>query len=257
MSEADTGVRSGDPVRRRTAWPFVAFMLVLMVLFVGLGVWQVERLGEKEALIADVASRLDLDPVPLPPQGEWVGFDPEVFNYRPVTVTGSWRPQETVLVFTSLGEARGQFSGPGYWVMTPLALEQGGTVFVNRGFVPQTSRAAFAGGGTLPDVSLTLTGIGRRPEATGLFTPGTDVANRIEWVRDPGRLELLAPESPRPVLPLTIDLPAGDTGALPQGGETQVSFPNNHLGYAITWFGFAALVPVLLAFWMRRQRQAA
>ena len=57
-----------------------------------------------------------------------------------------------------------------------------------------------------------------------------------------------------PYLPITVDLPAGPPGALPQGGGTVVEFPNNHLGYAITWFGFALLVPPLLWFWARRQR---
>ena len=42
---------------------------------------------------------------------------------------------------------------------------------------------------------------------------------------------------------------------LPQGGETVIEFPNNHLGYAITWFGFAILTPILLAFWISRQRK--
>ena len=46
-----------------------------------------------------------------------------------------------------------------------------------------------------------------------------------------------------PVLGLTIDAPAGSAGALPQGGETTVEFPNNHFGYALTWFGFAITTP--------------
>ena len=56
-----------------------------------------------------------------------------------------------------------------------------------------------------------------------------------------------------PVLALTLDLPAGAPGELPQGGETTVDFPNNHFGYALTWFGFALLTPGLLAFWIWRQ----
>ena len=44
-------------------------------------------------------------------------------------------------------------------------------------------------------------------------------------------------------------------GTLPQGGETVVEFPNNHLGYAITWFGFALIAPILLVFWLRRTRR--
>jgi surfeit locus 1 family protein len=89
-------------------------------------------------------------------------------------------------------------------------------------------------------------------DTAGPFTPAADRAHHIDWVRDPARLAALDGLGD-PVLPLTIDLPAGPPGALPQGGETTVDFPNNHLGYAITWFGFALITPALLGFWMWRQ----
>ncbi|HTN61521.1 MAG TPA: SURF1 family cytochrome oxidase biogenesis protein [Devosia sp.] len=44
-------------------------------------------------------------------------------------------------------------------------------------------------------------------------------------------------------------------GVLPQGGETIVAFPNNHFGYALTWFGFAIITPIMLGFWLWRQRR--
>lgn len=246
-----------EPRRARWLfWSFIAFMLALMGLFVTLGIWQVERLSEKEQLIANVASRMALPPEQLPPLAEWPAFDAEAWNYRPVTVSGTFRPGETVLVFTSLADERGKFSGPGYWVMTPLALAAGGTVFVNRGFVPQDSAQAFAAGGTVEPGLVSLTGVARASEEINSFTPAPDTAKRVEWVRNTERLAALAGPVPQPVAPIYVDLPAGADGALPQGGETMVSFPNNHLGYAITWFGFATLVPFLLWFWARRQRPA-
>jgi surfeit locus 1 family protein len=243
------------PVRRPgwSFWAFIGFMLVLMALFVTLGIWQVERLGEKERLIANVASRMTLNPEPLPPVGEWSAFDADAWNYRPVTVAGTFRPEQTVLVFTSLADQRGKFSGPGYWVMTPLELAAGGTVFVNRGFVPEASAEAFAAGGTVEPGLVSLEGVARATEEINSFTPAPDTAKRIEWVRNTERLASLAGQVKQPVAPVYIDLPALGDGTLPQGGETVVSFPNNHLGYAITWFGFATLVPFLLFFWARRQ----
>lgn len=234
-------------------WIFVVFMLALTGLFIALGVWQVQRLAEKEALIASVEQRLTMSPLELPPLGEWVGLDPEVYNYRPVTVTGTFDNSGTVLVFTSLGEPRGKFGGPGYWVMTPLELVGGGAIFVNRGFVPQASGAAFATGEGGPVGEQTVTGIGVRPEVAGAFTPGPDTKNRVEWVRDPARLAEMLDPPPAPLAGFTVDAPAGEAGALPQGGETVIEFPNNHLGYAMTWFGFALLTPVLLAYWVVRQ----
>lgn len=246
-----------QPVTRRSRWlfwTFISFMLALMVLFTTLGIWQVERLAEKEKLIADVASRMTLAPEQLPPVAEWSAFDADAWNYRPVIASGTFRPSETVLVFTSLADQHGKFSGPGYWVMTPLALAAGGTVFVNRGFVPQDSAEAFVAGGVVEPGLVSLTGIARATEEVNSFTPAADTAKRIEWVRNTERLAALAGAVPQPVAPIYIDLPATGDGALPQGGETVVSFPNNHLGYAITWFGFATLVPFLLWFWARRQR---
>ncbi|MBN9307927.1 SURF1 family protein [Devosia sp.] len=236
-------------------WGFIALMLALMVLFVGLGTWQVERLGEKERLIADVAARMDLPPTELPPASEWAAFDADAWNFRPVKLAGTWLPARTVLVFTSLADQRGKYGGPGYWVLTPLQLASGGTVFINRGFVPQESSAAYVAGGVLDPGLASLTGIARASEETGSFTPQPDTARRIEWVRNTARLARLAGPVPEPVAPIYVDLPSLGAGVLPQGGETVLSFPNNHLGYAITWYGFAVLVPFLLFFWARRQRR--
>ena len=223
---------------------FIILMLALTALFAGLGAWQVERLDEKERLIAAVDQGLASPPVPLA----------EATDYRPVTLSGSYIPGSTVLVFTSLSDANGAQSGPGYWVMTALALDEGGSVFVNRGFVPQAQGADFTTAAA-PVGPQTLTGIARSAEGGGSFTPAADLANRIDWIRNPQRLAAFAGDLPQPLSPFFVDLPAGAPGDLPQGGETVIEFPNNHLGYAITWFGFAILTPILLGFWIARQRK--
>lgn len=242
------------PVRGVRFWVFFVFMLALMALFVTLGTWQVERLTEKERLIANVTARSNEPAKPFPAFSEWKVFDTEGYDYRSVSLTGTYRPQGTILVFDSLGEPRGKFSGPGYWVMTPLMLVTGGTVFINRGFVPESSGPAFAEGGSVETGLISIAGIARDAEAIGSFTPSPDLTRRVEWVRNPTRLAAMAGDLPQPVAPVYVDLPAGPPGALPQGGETVIEFPNNHLGYAITWYGFALLVPFLLFFWVRRQQ---
>jgi surfeit locus 1 family protein len=236
-------------------WSFVLFMLALTGLFAWLGAWQLERLADKEALIAEVDRQLSQPPYDLPPADQWSLIDLDTYAYHPLTLTGRYRDDKPVLVFTSLSDAKGKFSGPGYWVMAPFESAEGGIVFVNRGFIPQSSAASFAAAGN-PAGDLTLTGIALEPEAAGPFTPGPDRANRIEWLRDPIRLAAMA-EVPAPIFGLFVDAPAGEPGALPQGGETVIEFPNNHLGYAFTWFGFALLTPALLAFWIWRQIRPA
>ena len=233
-------------------WSFILLMLALTALFVGLGIWQVDRLAWKEGLIAEVTARLDQPPYDLPAADQWSTLEPDTFTYHPVTGTGENIPDRTVLSFTSLEDPKGKYQGPGDWVMTPFAVDGGGTVFINRGFVPQAQAKAFLGPETVPKGHMSITGIGVAPEQAGPFTPGPDPARKTEWVRDPARLAALAGVS-GPVLALTLDAPAAGPGALPQGGETTIEFPNNHLGYAMTWFGFALLTPSLLIFWVWRQ----
>jgi surfeit locus 1 family protein len=247
------------PARRRLGfgfWSFLVFMLALTAIFVVLGVWQVNRLAWKEGLIADVTARLNQPPYDLPPVAEWPSTDFDTFGFHPVAASGQYIPDKTVLVFTSLSDPKGKYGGPGDWVITPFAVDGGGTVFVNRGFVPQAQAQAFVGPETVPKGHQAITGVAVAPEQAGPFTPGPDTARRTEWVRDPVRLARLTDVSD-PVVPLTVDLPASAPGALPQGGETVVDFPNNHLGYAFTWFGFALLTPSLLAYWIWRQLRPA
>lgn len=236
-------------------WTFTVLMLGLTVLCIGLGNWQMHRLGEKEALIAAVAARLTQPAVPLPPQGQWADLDVDGLNFQPVTLTGTYRHDQAIRIFTSLVGGNGPAGGPGYWIVTPFVLQAGGAVLVNRGFVPEAQSPAFADDQTGPTGTVTITGLLRPPETAGWFTPAPDTAKRIDWVRDPARLSAMIDPAVGPLAPLYIDLSADPAHPLPQGGETVVEFPNNHLGYAMTWYGFAIVAPVMLGFWLWRQRR--
>ena len=236
-------------------WTFVVLMLALAVTCAWLGTWQLHRLADKEALIAAVDSRLGSDPIAAPAAALWPTLDTEQLNFQPVSLTGAFRYNQTVTVFTSLADARGQASGPGYWVVTPFVLAEGGTVFVNRGFVPQAFQEAAVTDAEGDENQVTITGLLRPGEKAGFMTPGPNTSDRIEWVRDPDRLAALVDPALAPFAPFYVDLPAGAPGELPQGGETVVEFPNNHLGYAYTWFGFAIVAVVMLGYWLWRQRQ--
>lgn len=232
---------------------FAVMMLALAVTCVWLGTWQMNRLAEKEALVAAVDQRLDADPVPAPAASDWPTLDLGAFNFQPVSLTGAFRYNQTVTVFTSLANARGPASGPGYWVMTPFVLADGGTVFVNRGFVPAEFQAAAVTDAEGDENQVTITGVLRPSEAAGFMTPEPDSSNRTEWVRDTTRLAAMVDPALAPVAPFYVDMPAGAPGQLPQGGETVVDFSNNHLGYAYTWYGFAIVAIVMLGFWLWRQ----
>lgn len=240
-------------MKRAFFWSFIVLMLALTGLFAGLGYWQMQRLAEKEALIARVSARINLPPAALPPMTDWSDIDVTALDYAPTKATGHYLADQSIRVFTSVPqENRTRYFGPGYWLMTPFLLSDGGTLLVNRGFIPQDQDPAAL---VPPNGEITISGIARLPEAAGAFTPAAEPAKRIDWVRDPQRLALMLDPGLAPIAPVTLDLPAGAEGELPQAGGTVVEFPNNHFGYALTWYGFALLTPILLVFWVIRQRR--
>ena len=74
---------------RRSDIGFVALMMTLTALFIYLGFWQVNRLAQKEQLISAVEERLGQEPISLPPVQEWVGFDAQTYDFRPLRITGA------------------------------------------------------------------------------------------------------------------------------------------------------------------------
>jgi surfeit locus 1 family protein len=141
--------------------------------------------------------------------------------------------------------------------MTPLELPSGASVIINRGFVPLGSKdpASRAAGQVAGGV--TITGLLRMPEQAGWFAPQNDPARDAWYRRDPAEIaRVLKLER---AAPFTIDADATPSpGGLPEGGRTRLNFPNDHLGYALTWFGLAlALAGVFAAFVWQRLRHGS
>ena len=243
----------------------LAGLIILTLLATGafavlmsLGFWQVQRLAWKNDLIETVTARPDLAPVPAPGPDLWKEFDFDYFDYRPVSLTGRFLDDE-VHVYTVLNKPRGQARGQGYWIMAPFRTDDGWTAIVNRGFVPEelkevSDRPASAAGTD----SVTVTGLVRRAGKANPFTPENDLERNIWFVRDPGAIGTSFGLDLGSVAPYSVDLSARYTPeeGLPQAGETLLTFPNNHLQYAVTWFGLAAaLVGVFVAFMVSRLRR--
>ena len=235
---------------RSLAAPAVATLIGLAIL-IGLGVWQLKRLAWKEGLIAAVEARVSAPAVDLPAPAEWSALDPATYEYRHVRATGVYDLAHQALVFRSLSNPRGRYSGPGYLVMTPLKLASGESVLVNRGFVPEERKSSAEGG---PSGQVEVTGLMRASESRTWVTPADDPARGQWFTRDVESLAKALGLGPH--APFSIDADAsGEPGALPQGGETILAFPNNHLSYAITWFGTAlALAGVFIAYAIAQMR---
>jgi surfeit locus 1 family protein len=226
--------------------------LAALAVLIGLGVWQLERLAWKNDLIARVEARTKAPVMPLPPESDWKKVNFENDEYRRVTASGTFRHDREVLVYTVASEQPGRYAGPGFFVMTPLTLPSGASVIVNRGFVPLDRKDAAARKEGQAAGPVSVTGLLRMPEDAGYFAPANDPAKNAWYRRDPS--EIAKAMKLDRAAPFTIDADAApNPGGLPQGGGTRVNFPNNHLQYAVTWFGLAlALIGVFAAFaWQR------
>ncbi len=244
-----------EPRRQGLLAPSIA-VACMFALLIGLGTWQVKRLAWKEALIATVTARFAAAPASLPAPADWARLDPATDEYRRVTFGATFANDKEALVYTTGSSLRGGDTGPGYWVLTPARLA-GGTVMVNRGFVPEgrQDRATRPQGEVAGPVE--IVGIMRWPERPGLFTPAAEPAKNLWFSRD--STAIAAAKGVGPVAPFYIDQESPAVpGGLPQAGALRPSFPNNHLGYAMTWYGLAAVLAASFAVWFRgRWRQVS
>ncbi len=219
-----------------------------LALLVGLGIWQIERLHEKEALIASVERGLSAPPVPL---GDALTRGSANAEWRHVRVTGHFLHDKELYIF-----ARGPLGAVGVDIVTPLVMEDGKTVLIDRGFVPEALHEPSTRQAAQVTNEVSLTGVLRLSQQPGLFTPAPNTNTRLWFVKDvPSMANALGLTVPS----LVIEADATpNPGGWPLGGQTRVDFPNDHLQYAVTWFGLAlALMGVYLFYHRSRGRLSA
>ena len=211
---------------------FVIFALAGLGLLLSLGTWQVKRLTWKETVLAEIESRIAAAPVALP-----IAPDREADRYLPVAVTGEMLEGE-VHVLVSVKQV-----GPGYRVIS--SMEVGDRyVLVDRGFIPLEAKDT-------PRVIGAMEVIGNLhwPEEIDGFTPEADVDANIWFAREVDQLAALLGTEPVLIIarnktdPEITPLPVSTTG-----------IPNDHLQYAITWFGLALVWSAMMAYFLWRTR---
>jgi surfeit locus 1 family protein len=261
VTSADPGNEAADPAgkpeRGRSFVVLAAISAVVFAILAGLGVWQLERRAWKEALIARVEAGLAADAVAAPGPDAWPSLSIGEAEYATVEATGVFDHAKEIHVVHTLVEPKGPAGGIGYQVFTPFRTDAGWWVYVNRGFVPRENKEPATRSAGQIAGETTVTGLLRSPSRRSWFMPADDVAGNAWFSRDPSLFAAASGLPPEAVAPYVIDarfdpdLPGG----LPQGGETIVSFPNNHLQYAVTWLGLAmVLVAVFAAFAVKRIR---
>lgn len=206
-----------------------------LIALIGLGTWQLERRAWKHDLIATIAARTTAPPLAL---GASVP-GPEALDYRRVSASGRFDHGRAVLVSSRFHQGRA-----GVHVITPLLREGLPPVLVNRGWLPLDRTALATRPSDATGGPITVTGIARTTFRRGAFAPENDPGKGFWAHYDPAAMAR-AMGIARP-LPLILEADAAsDRKALPKGAVTRIDLPDNHLGYALTWYALAvALVAV-------------
>ncbi len=225
-------------------WPTLTVVLGLPLLL-ALGTWQVQRLAWKTELIATLEARHAEAAVALPAT-DALGPD---WTHRPVRVRGELVPAPVLRFRLERQQGR-----PGHDVLQLARLEDGRALVVNRGW-----RAEDAPPVRTPRGEVTLTGPLRwiADETHRWPLPANDpAANRWYWY-DRAALAAVFDAEVMPVVLVASEgaLPPGPAVPVPQ--PMAVDLPNNHLGYAITWYGLAvALVAIYALYGLKRGKAA-
>jgi surfeit locus 1 family protein len=220
-------------------------LLGLSVL-VGLGTWQLDRLAWKRDLLTLRATQLAAAPGPLPAAADWRSWD-----FRPVVVHGEFRHDLEQLFGVAAIDGR-----LGHHVLTPLVRPEGSALLVHRGWVPadRAHPAARREGQVAGPVQVTGIARFRGDDRPAWFTPDNQPVEHLWYWYDLPALEgALGLE----LLPVVVEADATpNPGGLPIGGQTRAELPNNHLHYAITWYGLAAgLFVIWISFGLARGRE--
>jgi surfeit locus 1 family protein len=255
---------TGMQLRNRSVAGFGVFTLAMVALFAGLGLWQLQRRVEKHALIAALTERLAAAPGSLPSPAQWSALTPATDEFRRVRFAATYQPLPDAMVYSSGSAVREDVSGPGTWAFLPAALPTGETVVINAGFVQNTmqdrDQQDRAVARLITNQPVMLTGYLRFPEAAGALTPSENPAKRLWFTRDHVAMAraLGWGGDGQKVAPFYIDLeqPVPASG-VPKPGPLEVHLKDDHLQYAITWFGLAGAVAIAFGVWLFGQRQAS
>jgi surfeit locus 1 family protein len=221
---------------RRLLVPAASTAAMLAVLL-GLGVWQLHRLAWKQRLLAEIAAAERAPPVPLPPV---------TTPFQKVSVSGRLRGDLRALYGA---EVRDQRSGPvlGGQLLVPMVRDGATPVIVDLGWVPADRRDTVP----LADDRTTVAGFVRPAEHPGLFSATDNPQARLFYTLDPvavGAALGLPSVAPFTLVALGPTPPAG----FPDPARALPRPPNDHLQYALTWFGLAGMLLVVFGAHVRK-----
>jgi surfeit locus 1 family protein len=242
-----------NPAARSLVVPALAAAVALAILL-GLGTWQLQRLAWKTDLIARIEDRTRPPAAPMPPRADWPRLTDQADEFRRVAVPLRFDPGAEAFVYGALTDPATGTTRAGAFVFSPATTADGGRILVNRGFVPDGRREP----GTRPPIptgDVMLDAIIRFPQPRSRFDAADDAGRNLYFVRDPA--VIAATRGWGPVAPFYLAEAGPTPGRLPEAQAPRIDLRNNHLGYAITWYGLAvALIGVFGVFAAGRLRRS-
>lgn len=240
--------------RPRLLLPTLLTVVGVGVLFY-LGAWQWQRMDEKRAFITRLETQAAGSAAPLPSASDWPRLDLAAVDLTRAVAKGSYLDGIAGVRTTIAAGPPGsrQLSGFGRWVFQGFRLDDGATILVNRGFVPESRFATI----TPATGTATITGYLRAPETRNSFTPADLPQQREFYTRDPAGIA--AALGLPAAAPFYLEAERQGDGLTPPAGvdakELIARIPDNHLQYALTWWGLAlTLIGVFGAYaWQARR----
>jgi surfeit locus 1 family protein len=219
------------------------FTVPAFLILIGLGTWQIERLGWKEALIAERKAGLEA-PVTI-----WADAKDRLAElaWRRVAVPGRFLNDREFLL-----AARSLNGNPGFHVVTPFAAEDGSVVIIDRGWIPLDRKAPATREAGRPESWLIAVGVVRPAPQKTWLTPDNHPGDTIwYWIDLPTVAGAVGGGRVLTTAYLEADA-TPNPGGLPIGGQTRIDLPNDHLQYAITWYALAVALVVIYVVYHRQ-----
>jgi surfeit locus 1 family protein len=227
---------------RPTLWPTV-FTIPALILLLGLGTWQVQRLHWKENLIATRHDRSTGPAIPLPADNA----DPATYEFSKTRATGHFLNDKEMYL-----AARSLHGNIGFHVVTPLVLADGSAVLVDRGWVPTERRDPASRKAGELDGTVTIEGLLRGSQKQSWLVPDNEPKNNTWFYVDVPAMAKWAGLAR--AHPYFVEAgPAPNPGGYPIGGQSHLELPNNHLQYAFIWYSFAVSLSVIYVLYHRKR----
>jgi surfeit locus 1 family protein len=232
-------------------WIFATILVILgAVVCIRLGFWQLDRLAQRRASNAHYVLMKSLEPVTLPTREDVVSME-----YRSIVASGTYDFSEQVAI-------RNQYFDEqyGYHLLTPLVLSDGKAVIVDRGWVPAegndqpTNWAAYDENGIV-EVKGIIRLSREKAELGGKSDPQLGPGQTRLDIWNFPNLVRIQKQTKYPLLPIYIQLDPEQLDSKPPiPSQPDVDLTEGpHLGYAIQWFSFAAIMLIGYPFYVRQQ----